>query len=165
MAAFRRFPRYYWARGLLVLAFLPLLGATCSNRLGVELPLIGPGPDDEAQIEAVLEDVQRGLHTRRIYKVLAHVSRSYKDEAGRDYAGIEQYLNDLFKNYREIRVTRARPQLFISGDRARVVETFGTRAEPFDSSNYPPIDLHGQVNVYLERSDAGWKIIEWGRVM
>jgi hypothetical protein len=112
----------------------------------------------------MLSDVHQGLQTRRIYKVLAHISRNYTDPEGRDYNALQSYLSDLFRNYREIRITRVPPRVFVQGDRARVIETFGTRAEPFKPDSYPPINLQGQVNIYLEKTSDGWMITEWSKV-
>jgi hypothetical protein len=43
------------------------------------------------------------------------------------------------------------------------VEAFGTRGQP-DNFQTPPVTLQGQVAVYLQRTDAGWKIVEWGSI-
>jgi len=120
---------------------------------------------DEEQIVRVLDDVHRGMQSRKIYKVLAHVSRTYADAEGRDYNGMQVYLNDLFKSYKEISITRVQPQVYVEGNRARAVETFGTRAEPFNANENPPMILQGQMNVYLEKSGSTWQIVEWGRML
>jgi hypothetical protein len=139
--------------------------AGCLKDIPVEIPLITqPRVSDEEQIVSVLDDVNRGLEARRIYRVLAHVSRTYRDDEGRDYAALQDYLNELFRNYKQINVTRVRPRVIVQGDRARAVETFGTRAEPYNPNAYRQIDLHGQMNVYLEKIEGEWKIVEWGRV-
>lgn len=148
---------------LLLMAALNPRG--CLNKIPVEIPgVTALGPSDEEQIVNVLDDVHRGMQSRRIFKVLAHVSRTYRDDSGRDYAGLEQYLNELFRAYKEIQITRVRPKVIVQGERARAVETFGTRAEPFNRNENRPIDLHGQMNIYLEKIDNKWMIVEWGRV-
>ncbi|MCL4693492.1 MAG: hypothetical protein KJ060_13405 [Candidatus Hydrogenedentes bacterium] len=160
-----------WLAGvaLAVLAMTGLGGAGCGRELPVEIPeipgLTGPRMSDEEQIVEVLNDVHRGMQSRKIYKVLAHVSRSYADAEGRDYNAMQQYLNDLFKGYKEITITRVQPQVYVEGNQARAVETFGTRAEPFNANENPPIILQGQMNVYLEKIGNTWQIVEWGRML
>lgn len=140
--------------------------ASCGQELPVQIPgLTSPKLSDEEQILAVLEDVHRGMQSRKIYKVLAYVSRTYTDAEGRDYNDLQSYLSDLFKDYKEIQITRVQPQVIVEGNHARAVETFGTRAEPFNASAHPPIILQGQVNVYLEKTDGRWQIVEWGRML
>ncbi|NUM53386.1 MAG: hypothetical protein HUU46_07065 [Candidatus Hydrogenedentes bacterium] len=157
------FARYGIWIPLLVAAALSPRG--CINRIPVEIPgVTTQGPSDEEQIVSVLEDVHRGMQSRRIYKVLAHVSKTYRDDEGRDYAAIERYLTELFRGYKLIQITRVRPKVIVQGDRARAVETFGTRAEPFNPNENRPIELRGQMNIYLEKIDNKWMIVEWGRV-
>ena len=137
----------------------------CLNRIPVDIPgVTTPGPSDEEQIVNVLDDVHRGMQSRRIFKVLAHVSRTYRDDEGRDYAGIEQYLSELFRVYKVIQITRVPPKVIVQGGRARAVETFGTRAEPFNRNEDRPIEMHGHMNIYLEKIDNKWMIVEWGRM-
>jgi len=119
---------------------------------------------DEDQIAAIMDDVQRGMQNRSIYKVLAHVARSYHDAEGRDYDALQQDLSDFFKRYKDIRITRVPPNVLVQGNRARVIETFGTTAKPEDPDNDIEIFLQGQVTAYLERIDGRWKIVEWSRL-
>lgn len=150
----------------LMAACLVVLLSACGEQLPVELPgITGPRGSDTEQIEAVLHDVHYGMESRKIYRVLAHVSRNYHDKQGRDYAGIQAYLNTIFREYRRIEVTRTRPRIVIQGTRARATETFGTRAEPANQSSYPAVDIQGQVNAYLEKVDGEWKIVEWDRAL
>ncbi|HNR36974.1 MAG TPA: hypothetical protein PKO36_17500, partial [Candidatus Hydrogenedentes bacterium] len=98
--------------------------------------------------------------------VLAHVSRSYHDAEGRDYAGLQEYLNEIFRKYRTIRITRVVPRITIEANgRAKAVETFGTVAEPVDPRVEPPINMQGQVVVYLTKTDGQWRIVEWGNIL
>jgi len=131
----------------------------------VQLPVLGGSRmSDEEQIAMILDDVQQGMQQRRIYKVLAHVSRNYRDKAGRDYQGIQDYLNNIFERYRNIRITRARPRVWVQGNRAEALEAFGTNAEAIHSDQDLDIHLQGQVTVYLEKVDGVWKIVEWGPI-
>jgi hypothetical protein len=130
-----------------------------------DLPgLPGLRPSDQEQISRLLSDVEQAMEQRKIFKVLTHVSQNYRDAEGRDYNGIQAYLNQIFEQYRRIEITRARPQIQVQGDRALAVETFGTRAEPFNEGQHVSIVLDGQVSVYLARQENGWKITEWGRI-
>ncbi|MBX7255492.1 MAG: hypothetical protein K1Y02_03935 [Candidatus Hydrogenedentes bacterium] len=157
-------------RAVLVSALILLAAAfvRCNSPITEEMPSI-PGitsqkVSDEDQIAAVLTDIHQGIQSRRIFKVLAHISRSYSDPEGMDYTALQNYLNEFFKNYKEVRVTRVPPRVFVQGTRARVVETFGTRAEPFNAEKNPPLNIQGQVNIYLEKVNGEWQITEWSRV-
>ena len=117
---------------------------------------------DEEKIALVLDDVQRGMESRRIYQVLAHVSRNYKDRDGRDYEMLREDLNALLRNYRAINITRTPPRIRVQGERARVIDTFGAIAESSSPIEYPPVNLQGQVVIMMERFGDTWQIVEWG---
>ncbi len=149
--------------GIFLILCAPLLCVGCAQNLPVELPGLSTEKlSDEEQIAALLQDVYNGMQSKRVYKVLAHVSESYLDVEGRDYEAIRKYLTEVMRSYRTIRITRTRPKILVQGDRARAIETFGTIAEPANRSTTPTIDLQGQVAVYLERVSGEWKIVEWG---
>ncbi|MBM3290155.1 MAG: hypothetical protein FJY92_08400 [Candidatus Hydrogenedentes bacterium] len=157
------FTRYGFIAPLVIMAALGPRG--CMGKIPVDIPGVTTmGPSDEEQIADVLDDIHRGMQSRRVYKVLAYISRTYRDDAGRDYAALEQYLTDLFRAYKAIQITRVRPKIIVQGDMARAVETFGTRAEPFNANEDRPIEIRGQMNIYLERIDGNWMVVEWGRV-
>lgn len=122
------------------------------------------GMDDRDQVALVLDDVHKGMETGRIYKVLAHVSRQYQDAEGRDYEAMRGYLSDLFREYRDIRITRPQPRIVVQGDRARAVETFATRARPTSPGAEADFSLQGQVTVHLVKEDGRWRIVRWGRL-
>jgi len=149
----------------IALGFLVIMAVVvgCPNDMP-EIPVINPRLSDEEQILLVLDAVYRGMESQRIYQIMAHVSRSYRDRDGRDYDALAAYLNKVFDEYRSIRVTRVKPRVIVQGNQARAVETFGTIARPENRSNYPPIDLHGQVTVFLEKVDGRWLIVEWGSI-
>lgn len=137
----------------------------CETLVPTELSrFVGGGMSDEEQIARVLDEVQLGIENRRIYQVLAHVSRNYRDRAGRDYNGLRDDLSRLIRNYRNIRITRTPPRIQVRGDRARVLDTFGTIADSIDPLQYPPMNLQGQVVLLLERFGNKWQIMEWGPV-
>ena len=134
----------------------------CRSGLPVDIPVLsGPRISDEEQIARVLDEVAKGMESRKIFRVLANVSQNYQDAEGRNYDGIQQYLKTIFRQYRFIKVTRTRPRIAVQGDRARAIETFGTRATPFDETQHQPIDLNGQVIVNLVKQNNNWKITEW----
>jgi len=136
--------------------------AGCQTGLPVDIPVLsGPRISDEEQIARLLDDVAKGMESRKIFKVLANVSQNYEDAEGRNYDGIQEYLKTIFKDYRFIDITRARPRIAVQGNRARAIETFGTRATPFDGAEHRPIDFDGQVIVNLIKQQNGWKITEW----
>ncbi|GMV99696.1 MAG: hypothetical protein AMXMBFR84_08350 [Candidatus Hydrogenedentota bacterium] len=154
---------------VLALLLIPL-AVQCNSRLPVEVPgvdipgITAPRASDEEQIVALLDEIHQGMESRRIFRVLAHVSRTYSDGEGRTYGDMQNYLNDLFKRYKVIRITRVRPIVEVHDTQARAVETFGTLAEPFNVADDPPINLQGRVDVYLEKISGKWQIVEWGRV-
>lgn len=148
---------------LLAVLLAPFTG--CPRISDLEIPMImGPKVSDEDQILTILDDVQRGVESKRVYKVLAHVSRNYYDQEGRDYIAIQAYLNQLFKEYRDIRIMRTRPRVVIEGARARAFETFGTQAKPVNPVSGRPIDVQGRVTVFLEKTGGTWQIVEWGPI-
>lgn len=150
--------------GRFALLLMPVILLPACQTLGdVELPyLTNSSVSDEQEIARILDDVQRGMETKRIYKVLAHVSRNYQDAEGRDYDDIVAYLQAIFKRYRDIQITRIPPKVLVQGDRARAIETFGTIANSQDASADIPIHLQGQVRVYFEKAGDRWLITEWG---
>ena len=141
-----------------------LLLSTCkSGNTPFDLSrLAGGGVSDEQKIARVLADVAQGMETKRVYQVLSHVSQRYHDREGRDCEALRQYVAAILDNYKTIHVTRTPSRLQVQGDRARVVDTFGTLAQPNDLKEYPIIDLQGRVVVLLERSGDTWQILEWG---
>ena len=148
--------------GVMILAAALL--CACQSDLPVDIPGLTPRIDDKTAVRSVLDDVQRGMESRRIYQVLAHVSLGYADAEGRNYQAIQVYLNDLFKRYKDIRITRTPPLITVQGDRALAVETFGTIGTPYNVDNDRPINTNGRLNVYLRKEEGAWKIIEWGRL-
>ena len=149
--------------GLLAIAVL-ITGCAQQMPEMPEIPFINPKLTDEDQVLRVLDEVWRGMQSKRIYQIMSNVSRSYKDRDGRDYDALAAYLNTIFEEYRTIKIARAKPRVLVQGNQARALETFGTIAKPEPRSEYPPIDLHGQVSVYLEKVDGHWFIVEWGSI-
>ncbi len=150
--------------GSAILLVLGLLLAGCGGGgVNLDIPGLAGKASDEEQITKILSDVHLGMETKKVGKIMRHVSPNYLDEEGRDADGIRKYLNQVMNNYRVIDINRSASRILIQGDRARVVEAFGTRGQP-DNFQTPPVTLQGQVAVYLQRTDAGWKIVEWGSI-
>ncbi len=146
-----------------ILAVMSIAG--CQTPLPVNISSVtGVKLSDEEKIALVLDDVRRGMENRRIYQVLAHVSRNYKDKQGRNYDMLREDLNVLLKNYRDIKITRTPPRIRVEGNRARVIDTFGAIADSVSPIEYPPVNLQGQVIIMFERFADTWQIVEWGPV-
>ncbi|HNZ48929.1 MAG TPA: hypothetical protein PLZ53_08075 [Candidatus Hydrogenedentes bacterium] len=154
---------YKALRFSLLLCLIGLYG--CQTQAPFDLGrLVNPRMSDEEKITMILEDVQRGMEAQRVYQVLSHVSRAYKDRDGRDFSALQEDLNTLMKNYRNIRITRTPPRIEVRGNRARVTDTFGTIAEPVRADDFPPVNLQGQVILMMEKTGDTWQIIEWGPI-
>ncbi len=146
--------------GVTLLAF-----AGCPKQLDIDIPLL-PGfkTSDEQRIQTLLDNVAKAVEGRKTSRVMQYISGGYQDADGRDYAGIQDYLNRFFRDYREIRIRRSQPSVQVDGDRAMAIETFGTEAIPFNAEENPPINIQGQMNVMLEKSGTDWRIVEWGQL-
>lgn len=150
--------------GYVMLIALGVLLAGCAGGgVNLDIPGLSGKASDEAQIAELLDDVHLGMETRKVSKIMRHVSPNYLDEDGRDVEGIRDYLDRIMNNYREIKIDRSAPRILVEGDRARAIESFGTTGDPGNFQT-PPVTLQGQVAVYLERTDGGWKIVEWGSI-
>ena len=148
---------------VMVIAVGVLLAGCAGGGLDIDIPGLSGQASDETQIAKLLENVHLGMETRKVSKIMRHVSANYRDEEGRDVEGIRDYLDRIMNNYREIKIDRSAPRILVEGDRARVIESFGTSGDPGNFQT-PPVTLQGQVAVYLERTDGGWKIVEWGAI-
>ena len=151
------------ARRVILLALGALLAGCAGGVVNLDIPGLPGKPSDEEQIAKVLSDVHLGMETKKVSRIMRHVSPNYLDEEGRNADGIRAYLDRIMNNYREIEIDRSSPRIVVQGDRARAIEAFGTSGKP-DNSNTPPVTLQGQVSVYLERTEEGWKIVEWGSI-
>lgn len=149
--------------GCVLLLALGVLLAGCAGGAKIDIPGFSGKATDEEQIAKVLNDVHLGMETKKVGRIMRHVSANYLDVEGRDADGIRSYLNHIMNNYREIQINRSTPRIVVQGDRARVIEVFGTRGDSGNSQT-PPVTLQGQASVYLERTDEGWKIVEWGSI-
>lgn len=114
----------------------------------------------EEQVTAVLNDIARSIETRKVDRILAHISPKYADGWGRNRSAVEEYIRDTFRKYWTIKVTRVAPAVKTEGEQAQVVETFGVAAEPRDTAKEPPVNMEGRLAVRLERVDGKWMIVE-----
>lgn len=138
--------------------------AGCADMGSFTLPWDKPTPAEEvASIRAVLRDVHRGMATQSPFKVLAHVSHAYRDDDGREYKDLRDYLRTIFSKYSEVQIRRADPRVIVAGAQARAVEVFETDATP-RTSDVPEISLMGEIDVYLVKEDGAWRIVKWGRM-
>lgn len=122
----------------------------------------GPGGEaasDEMQIRSVLDRLRDDIDHRRLQRVLAAVSDSYKDDAGRDFNAVREMLTAYFRDYRDVRITRTPPKLTISRDEARSVETLAVSGEP-GSGKVPAFSFQGNVAVTLRRVEDTWQVIK-----
>ncbi len=150
------------ARLLTALTLAGICAAGCAPRWDLDqVPLPGFQASDEEQIRAVLIDVRRGMENRQPFRILAHVSRGYQDPNGRTYQDLYGYFEDFFERYRNIRIERVRPRILVLGDHAQVLDTFATIAEPLDPTVDVPLNVEGQVYIYLDRIDGRWRIVSW----
>ncbi len=137
-----------------------LVAGGCQSLPFDSLPWVSRAPQSaataEAQVRQVLDEVHAAMQRESLFHVMGHVSQNY-----RDYAGIREYLRQLFSDYRNIRIVRTPPKIEIHGQYARVVESFGAMAEPA-ADGVLPINVQGQTVVILERVQGAWKILEWG---
>lgn len=147
----------------LVIGLALALGGCPGSASMFELPSI-PGVtagrvDERDRVTQVLDDIHRGIEQRRVFKVLAHLSRTYFDEEGRDYDTLRNLITTWLNDYREIRVTRPRPRVVVQGDRARAIETFGLQAKPVNPNDDRLVALQGQVTVHLDKMGNTWQIV------
>ena len=134
---------------VIVIGLGVLLAGCAGGGVNFDIPGLAGKPSDEEQIGKVLEDVHLGMETRKVSKIMRHVSPNYLDEEGRDLEGIRDYLDRIMNNYREIAISRSAPRILVEGDRARVIESFGTTGDPGNFQT-PPVTLQGQVAALLK---------------
>ena len=151
--------RFHW---LVVMVALGVTGCAGQDvRLDWRPPIPGGRVGAEAEIEAILAEVQWGMQERRKARVLTHVSRSYRDPAGRSYQDLHAYLDQIFSRYRNIRIRRSRPRILVLGDFAHSIERFATTAEPTNPERDPHLETEGEVMAHFRREGGAWKITSW----
>lgn len=145
---------------LLIPLLCALAAAGCQTR--VPIPGLSGKASDEERVAKVLDDVHRAVEAGKVDRAMSHISPSYQDAEGRNRDALRDYLSVIRRSYRNVRITRSAPRVFVEGDRARVLEAFGTLADSADLATAPPVNLQGQVIVYFAREEGDWKIVEWG---
>ncbi len=120
---------------------------------------------EEEKIVALLDSVEKWMERKQIKKVMDSVSMEYRDEQNRKYNDIREYLQSIVRDYRVIRITRTTPEVKIEGNKASVLDAFGTVAEPYDPVKGIPVNLQGRVIITLQKETDGWKIISWSPLL
>ena len=126
---------------------------------GPSRPSVDP---DQAAISAVLNDVEQAMEQRDVYRVLGHVSASYRDKTDRTYTDLRRFLQRIFENYAAIEVARSGSRIVMDKNRAAVTEEFVTFARGEPEATVNPLTVRGQVSVFLEKIAGTWLIVEWG---
>ncbi len=121
-----------------------------------------PTDPEETAVRNVLNDVELAMEQRDVYRVLAHVSASYRDKMGRDYTDLRRLLQRVFDHYASIEIARSGTEVTIDENRAAVTENFVTFARGKPGTNASPFTLKGLTSSFLEKIAGRWLIVEWG---
>ncbi len=139
---------------------------SCKTVQKIDIPLFEKKTStEEGKIITLLDSVEKMVERKQIKKVMNYVSMEYRDEQNRKYNDIREYLQSIARDYRVIRITRTIPEVKIEGNKASVLDTFGTIAEPYDPVKGIPVNLQGRVVITLQKETDGWKIISWGPLL
>ena len=136
---------------------------TIMAKTGVVAIIEGKNPKE--RIIALLDSVEKMVERKQMKKVMDYVSMEYRDDQNRKYNDIRDYLQSIARDYRVIRITRTIPEVKIEGNKASVLDTFGTVAEPYDPVNEVPVNLQGRVIITLQKETDGWKIVSWSPLL
>lgn len=148
---------WLWIFALIALA----LGGGCASAPARPEPQT-PAPEAPATQEEVAKVLNRladDVSHRRLSRVLNVVSDAYKDDAGRDFAGVKQFAAEFFREYRQVQVTRTPPKITIQGNEARSVETLGILGDP-DSPRVTAFNFQGRVAIFLRRVEGAWQVFK-----
>lgn len=134
----------------------------CASGPSISVPgIVDSRAAEEQRIGAMLASLERNVENRRLFGVLAHVSRGYVDNENRQYEDVQEFVRSFLREYRRIRITRTPPQIIVDGRRARVAQPFGLSAEPADVVNASPVNLQGTAVLQLEKVDSEWRIVSY----
>jgi hypothetical protein len=122
-------------------------------------PAAAEAPATQEEVAAVLNRLADDVSHRRLPRVLNVVSDAYKDDAGRDFAGVKQFAMEFFREYRQVQVTRTPPKITIQGNEARSVETLGILGDP-DSPRVTAFNFQGRVAIFLRRVEGAWQVFK-----
>lgn len=146
--------------------FMSLYFISCGTVKKIDIPFIDRNPLTEREkIVVVLDTVEKLIERKQIKKVMDYVSIEYRDEQNRKYNDIREYLQSIVRDYRVIRITRATPEIQIEGNKATVLDTFGTVAEPYNPVQGVPVNIQGKVIITLQKEPDGWKIKSWSPLL
>lgn len=132
-------------------------GCSTAPRQPSAKPVPAEARSVEDEVALRLTRLTDDLIHRRTPRVLGAISDAYKDDAGRDFEAVKQFLGNAFRDYREIRITRTPPKITVQGAEARSTETLGVIGEP-DSNKVSPLNFQGNVSVTLRQVDKTWLI-------
>ena len=71
----------FTAGHVMLIALGVVLGGCASGGVNLDIPGLSGKVSDEEQIARLLEDVHLGMETRKVSKIMRHVSPNYLDEA------------------------------------------------------------------------------------
>jgi ketosteroid isomerase-like protein len=135
---------------------------SCKTVQKIDIPFFEKkASTEEERIIALLDSVEKMVERKQMKKVMDYVSMEYRDDQNRKYNDIRDYLQSIARDYRVIRITRNDSEVKIEGNKASVLDTFGTVAEPYDPVNEVPVNLQGRVIITLQKETDGWKIVSW----
>ncbi len=139
---------------------------SCKTVQKIDIPFFEKkASTEEERIIALLDSVEKMVERKQMKKVMDYVSMEYRDDQNRKYNDIRDYLQSIARDYRVIRITRTIPEVKIEGNKASVLDTFGTVAEPYDPVNEVPVNLQGRVIITLQKETDGWKIVSWSPLL
>lgn len=136
---------------------------TGSTRLiFIALAVAGCGRPDtpEAQVRAVIEQMERSVEARDVGDLMAHVSSQYRDESGQGADEASRYARGYFIANQSIHLlTRVESIEFPSAQEARAVVTVaivGREAEAGGAWNLAA-DLY-EFDAAFVNEEGGWKV-------
>ncbi len=139
---------------------------SCGTVRKMDIPIISSlGQSEEQKIISVLDSLEKAVEEKKVKTAMRYISTEYRDEQGRDYNQLREILEKLVREYRFIKITRTTPEVSVEGNKAVVIDTFGTNAEPFDPVQGTPINLQGKVTINMKKEPEGWKIVSWGGML
>lgn len=163
----KRYKKYIYSIILFVFSiFMSIFLISCGTVRKIDIPFINKNSSTEREkIVTVLDTVEKLIERKQIKKVMDYVSIEYRDDQNRKYNDIREYLQSIVRDYRVIRITRATPEIQIDGNKATVLDTFGTVAEPYNPVQGVPVNIQGKVIITLQKEPEGWKIKSWSPLL
>jgi len=128
--------------------------------IGIYLLVRPPATSDEAQIRALVKEIERAFEKEKLKACLAVAADDYSDNIDHDSkAALENELRLLFQYAREIHVSLDRVTVDIHGDEADVGMTVTARAEtPGGDVSLTEIVGHTRYVLALRKERGRWKV-------